>query len=386
MKNLYIAKKHWNRNDNEMVENVNIKGKYPNLIDFGLGDPDLTTDKRISQKAFVDALSGHTHYSEDLGYLELREEISSYYRDEFNYHVNVDEIMVTTGSAHGMWLALTGILDPGDEVIIPTPHYTTYPGQVELTGGKAVFLPLYEDENFRIDTERLESLISSRTKAIILNFPHNPTGTMIDRSSLERIGDICEKHDLLIIADEVYTIYNYDQEFIPVTTLDNLKRRTITLASFSKDFAMAGWRVGYILAEDYFIDLFKYINEYNVYSAPSVSQRAALHALKYRKSVQKELRDEFRRRLFYGYDRLKNMKNIRIKEPQGAIFLFPNIEETGLSSEELARILLEEAHILVIPGTKFGNAGKGFLRLSCSVDMDKMREGFNRMERLSIFR
>lgn len=369
-----------------MAQSSHRKIQYPDLIDFGYGDPDFTTDKRITQKAFVDALSGHTHYTEDVGDLELREEIAKYYRDEFNYSLSSDQIMITTGSAHGMWLTLTGILDPGDEVIIPTPYYPPYSGQVEITGGKPIYLPLYEDEGFQLNLERFEGVITNRTKAIIINSPNNPTGSIMNRHTLESMGYLCEKYDLLIISDEVYTIYNYDDEFIPIATVENLKKRTISLGSFSKDYAMAGWRVGYILAADDMIDLFKYINEYNVYTAPSISQRAALSALRLRKTIQPELREVFKQRLFYGYDRLRNMKNIRIGKPQGGFFLFPNIEGTGLSSKEVAKVLLEQAHILVIPGTAFGQGGKGYIRFSCALNIDEMREGFNRMERLTIFR
>lgn len=385
MKNSYIARKFRNIRDNRMVPSLDIN-KYSDLIDFGYGDPDFTTDKRITEKTFIDALAGHTHYTDDAGDLELRQEISKYYKDEFNHDVNPNEFMISTGSSHGMWLTVSGILDQGDEVIIPTPHYSTYLGQVEITGAKPVFLPLYEKEGFQIDVKRLERLINYRTKAIILNSPHNPTGSIINRKTLMDIAAICEKHDLLIIADEVYSNYNYEEEFIPIRTLNNMKKRTITLGSFSKDYAMTGWRIGYILAEDYMVDVFKYINEFNVFTAPSVSQRAALHALRLRQEVQPGLRNEFKKRLTYGYHRLKKMKNIRIIDAQGSFFLFPNIQETGLSSEEVAKILLEQAHVLVIPGTAFGKAGKGHLRFACTVDIEKMREGFNRMERLSIFR
>lgn len=386
MKNKYISKRYQNSITTAMGENSSHLEKYEDLIDLSLGDPDITTDKRIIESAFNDALKGHTHYTSAYGMKELRNAICRLYKEEYNHSVDREEIMVTTSGSHAMWLSLEAILDDGDEVIIPSPYYTPYPQQVELARGVPVFVNTLENENFQLDPVRLENAITNKTKAIIINTPCNPTGSVLTRDNMEQISNIAKKHDLLILADDIYTIFNYDDPFIPMSTLEGMKDRTITIGSFSKDFAMTGWRIGYIYAPSYMIDIFKDINENNVFTAPSVSQRAAIHALDMRKKIQPDMIKEFKTRTFLAYDRLKELKNVSVLPPKGTFYLFPNIKATGLSSDEVRDIILREAHVLVLPGTAFGANGEGYIRIAVTVGEEKINEAFDRIANLNIFK
>lgn len=386
MNNKYIAKRYQNMEEGQLAASADQAAGMDDLINFTIGDPDIITDERIIQAAFKDAMAGYTRYTESVGMRELREEIAKYFQEEYSHQVGLDEIMVTTSACQGMWLVLESLLDQGDEVIIPSPYFPPYSDQVKLAGGVPVFLTLKEEENYQLDVDKLEELITKRTKAVIINTPNNPIGSCLTRETLERIGEVARKHDILIIADDIYTIYSYEAPFIPTMTLPGLSERTITLGSFSKDYAMTGWRIGYIIAKPEFIRVIKAVNENNVYSAPSISQRAAIHALRLRKDIQPGLIEEFRERTYYAYERLNRLKGVHVMEPKGTFYLFPNIKGTGLSSGQLAQKLLQEAHVAVVPGSAFGPGGEGYLRLAVTLGVERMKEAFDRMEEMDIFK
>ncbi len=386
MKSKFISKRYWNNISTPMGESGALLRQYDDLINFSLGDPDYNTDERIINAAFEDALKGHTHYTEFSGYSELREEICSYHRIQYGNSYSINECMVTTSGCHAMWLVMEAILDDGDEVIIPEPYFTPYPQQIKLARGIPVPLKTYEEENYQIDTERLRAMITNRTKAMILNSPNNPTGACLTRDTLEKIAAIACEYDLIVIADDIYTAFSYGSPFIPMATLPGMKERTITICSFSKDYAMTGWRIGYVLAPDYIIQTMQDINENNVFTAPSISQRAALHALRLRAQVQPSMIEEYRKRIFYAYERITAIPNMSVLYPQGSIYLFPNIKKTGLSSAGVADRILKEAHVLVLPGNAFGAEGEGYLRIAVTVGLDKLKEAFDRIGKMEIFR
>jgi aspartate/methionine/tyrosine aminotransferase len=386
MNNKYIAKRYQNMEEGQLAASADQAAGMDDLINFTIGDPDIITDERIIQAAFKDPMAGYTRYTESVGMRELREEIAKYFQEEYCHQVGLDEIMVTTSACQGMWLVLESLLDQGDEVIIPSPYFPPYFDQVKLAGGVPVFLTLKEEENYQLDVDKLEELITKRTKAVIINTPNNPIGSCLTRETLERIGEVARKHDILIIADDIYTIYSYEAPFVPTMTLPGLSERTITLGSFSKDYAMTGWRIGYIIAKPEFIRVIKAVNENNVYSAPSISQRAAIHALRLRKDIQPGLIEEFRERTYYAYERLNRLKGVHVMEPKGTFYLFPNIKGTGLSSGQLAQKLLQEAHVAVVPGSAFGPGGEGYLRLAVTLGVERMKEAFDRMEEMDIFK
>lgn len=386
MKHRFISKRYWNTQFTPMGKSEDRIRRYNDIINFSLGDPDLTTDQRIIDKAFEDASMGHTHYTEAQGYAELRHEISAFHKSQYGEEVALEECMVTTSGCHAMWLVLEAILDDGDEVIIHEPYFTPYPQQIKLARGIPVMLKTTEEEDFQTNPERLEGLITNRTKAIMINTPSNPTGTCFSRSTLEAIAAIAIKHDLIVIADDIYTLFSYSEPFVPIAVLPGMKERTITIRSFSKDYSMTGWRIGYILASDFIIKIIRAINENNVFTAPSISQRAALHALRIRNELQPVIAEEYKKRIFYAYERIQKLRNMSVRYPKGSIYLFVNIKKTGLTSQQVADRLLTEAHVVVLPGDAFGASGEGYLRLAMTVSVEKMAEAFDRMEKMELFK
>lgn len=385
MKHRFLAKKYWNDISNPLGQASSFVDKYDDLINLSLGDPDYITDIKVIQAAFEDAKGGHTRYTDPLGQLELRQEIINYYNEEYKYKLEPQELMAVVGASHGMYLALQAILDDGDEVIIHEPCFTSYTQQIELAGGKVVRLETLEEEGFKVNIERLESLINNRTKAIIINTPNNPTGVCFTKETLEGIAKVAIENDLIIIADDIYGSFSFGEPFIPITILEGMKERTITIGSFSKDYAMTGWRIAFVAAPDFIINCIKEINEAVCFTAPTISQRAGIHALRMRKEIQPPMIEEYKKRIFYAYERIKEIPNMSVSYPTGTFYMFINIKDTGLTSAQVSAKILEDAHILVIPGNAFGESGEGYIRIACTVGVDKLRIAFDRMEKMDMF-
>jgi aspartate/methionine/tyrosine aminotransferase len=363
----------------DLIENL--ASQYDDLINLSFGDPDINTNKKIIKAAFRDAKKGHTHYTQSLGDMELRQEISNYYREDYDYCIDASETIVTAGACHGIFLALSAVINPGDEVIIHEPYFIPYKSQIELVGGKAIIVPTYEEDCFEINIDTLEKSITGKTKAIMINSPCNPTGCSFSIESMISIAELAKKYNLIVISDEVYSVFSFKDKFIPFTTIEEMKERTITVNSFSKNYAMTGWRVGYVLAPKPIIQCMNIINEGVCYTAPSISQRAALYALRFRKSLEAEIKTEFKKRIDYSYERLKRIKGISVRQPEGTIYLFPSIKGMGLASEEFCKRLFKEAHVLVIPGNMFGTCGEGYIRIACTVGQSKLKLAFDKIER-----
>lgn len=355
------------------------------LIDFSIGDPDLTTDGRVIDAAALDAHAGHTHYTPVFGDVELRRAIVEFYRERYGHDRPLSDVMITTSACHAMWLVFEAILDDGDEVIIPEPCFAPYPHQVRLARGVPVFLPTQESDGFQPDPARLEATITDRTRAILINTPNNPTGACLSAATMAAIADIAERHDLLVVADDIYTIYTYEAPFVPFTTLPGMAERTITLNSFSKDFVMTGWRLGNVVAPAPIVTAMKDINENCVFTAPSVSQRAALAALRLRDDIWPALTDLYRGRIMTAYDEVCATPNMRALRPQGSIYLWVNVADTGLPAAEVNARMFRDAHVLAVPGEAFGPSGAGYLRLAVTVDEATIREAFGRLRALDIF-
>lgn len=387
MKHRFIAKRYWKDKSTAMGQSDVAAKSFDDVIDLSLGDPDMTTPESIIDAAFRDAKAGHTKYTEFRGDPEVRAEICSYYEKNFGMSVKDEEVFVTASACLGMYLALEAVIDDGDEVILQAPYFTPYPQQVELARGVPVELATYEEEDFQINVARLEGLITERTKAIVINSPNNPTGTCLTTETMEEIARIAEKHDLLVISDEIYTAYSYQHPFIPFASLPGMAQRTITLNSFSKDFVMTGWRVGCIVAPEPIIQVIQQINENVVFTAPSVSQRAALYALQHREEVQPQLIEVFRDRMFFAAECINRIPKMHVLyPPKGSFYLFINIKDTNLTSEEAAARILQEAHVLMLPGNAFGACGEGYLRIACTVDKSVIEEAFARIGRMELFR
>ncbi len=261
MKDKFLAHKYKGNENNLMSETANLKNKFEDIIDLSLGDPDIITDKSIIQTAFKDTKKGYTRYSDPTGDKELIEQIINFYKKDRNIGFKENEIMVVVGACHGMYLALQSIINPGEEVIVHSPYFTPYKEQIEMVGGKFIEFETLEEDEFNINPKKLEKLINSKTKAIVLNSPNNPTGAFFSKELLKEIAKIAIENDLVIISDEVYDGFTYYEDFCSIASLDGMNERTITLGSFSKDFCMTGWRIGYVAAPDYIINTMKNINE-----------------------------------------------------------------------------------------------------------------------------
>lgn len=325
MKHRFISKRFWKDYSTAMSSSYELARKFDDCINLSLGDPDLVTDSRIIKAAMEDALAGHTKYTDFRGDPELRAAIADYYREALSVPVSDEEIMVSCACL-AMNLSLQAILDPGDEVIIHAPYYTQYPQQIQLAGGVPVVLDTLEEEDFQINVERLEALITERTKAIVINTPNNPTGNCFTKETMENIARVAREKDLIVISDEIYTLYSFQNPFMSMLQVAGMRERTIVINSFSKDFTMTGWRIGHIIAPDYIVNVIRQISEKLVFTYPSVSQRAALYAMEHRHEIQPAMREEYKSRVFYAAERINKIPNMSVLSPKGTFYLFFNIK------------------------------------------------------------
>lgn len=357
--------------------------QYDDLIDLTVGDPDLPTPPQILEPAFEDARRGHTKYTHPMGDPELRQEICNYYQRAYGLSISMDEVLVTTAGCIGMTEALLAVINPGDEVIVPDPHFMIYPDQIRLAGGVPVPLPTRGEEGFAINVERLEALITPKTRAILLNTPNNPTGAVYTRENLQQVAELCIRHDLIALCDDIYTGFVFGgAQFTPMITIEGMRERTVCVNSFSKNFVMTGLRVGNLVAPPDVIRAADHLNGFMMYTAPSISQRSAVYALRDAEHITPPVAEEFGRRLAYAAQRIGELPWMSVHKPQGSIYLFPSIRESGLTSFGACRLLLERAHVLTMPGGEFGACGEGFLRIACTKGIPVLKEAFDRIAQI----
>lgn len=381
MSSRFIAKIYTEDKSTAMGNSDMMAKAFDDVIDLSLGDPDMTTPRPVIDAAYEGALSGHTGYTDFRGDPELRAEICGFYCEEYDMTVDDTEVFISASGCLAMYLALEAIIDDGDEVLMQAPYFTPYPQQVELAGGIPVELPTYESEDFQINTDRMERLITDKTKALIINSPNNPTGSCLTLDTMKRIAEIAEKYDLAVISDEIYTAFSFEHPFIPFAALPGMKNRTITINSFSKNFVMTGWRLGSIIAPAPITEVIRQTNENVAFTAPSMSQRAGIYALRHRRELQPPITEEFKKRMFYAAERINAIAGMEVLyPPKGSFYLFPSIKKTGLSSEEFSSLLLSKAHVLTLPGNAFGACGEGHIRICCTVSMEKLKEAFDRID------
>lgn len=353
-----------------------------NVIGFGAGEPDFPTPQHICDAAKEAIDLGMTRYTPAAGTKELRKAICEKLRRDNDMTYTYGDILVSNGAKHSLFNIFQAILDPGDEVLIFDPYFSAYATQVRLGGGVPVFVPCREADGWQPDMERAAQYLTPRTKALVINTPNNPTGVCYSRPTLEAVARFARKNDLLVVADDIYTSFCYSEPFLPVLTLPGMKERTVAINSFSKNFVMTGFRVGNIVAPEPIARAVKSINDSVVYSAPAPSQRAALHALRRRKELAAQIVPEFSARMAYGAQRIRELPGFTLSPAGGGIYLFPGVGPTGLTSAEACERILEEAHVLMLPGSAFGDAGEGYLRIACTVGLDKMEEAFGRMAQM----
>ena len=356
--------------------------RYSDVIDLSIGDTDFTTDRRIIDAAYADACAGYTHYGDPKGDPELIEAICQAWKEDFNQDVSPAEVLITTSSCMGMSQALLALLNPGDEVLVFGPYFADYNNQIYLAGGKMVEVVTKEENHYAPEEAAIRAAITPRTRAMIVNTPCNPTGAAYSMETLTMLAKLATEYDLLILADEIYTRYLYDGAFVPMRTLPGMADRVVTLNSFSKNFLMTGWRVGYIIAHPELIQVFQQVNEGLTYVAPSISQRAALKALSLRNEIAEEYITKYRDRVYYVADRIAQIPYLSLYRPRGTFYAFPGISKTGMEDKAFCAYLLEQAHIMVAPGCVFGAAGIGHFRIACTVSQSKLAEAMDRMEKL----
>lgn len=356
--------------------------RYSDVIDLSIGDTDFTTDRRIIDAAYADACAGYTHYGDPKGDPELIEAICQAWKEDFNQDVSPAEVLITTSSCMGMSQALLALLNPGDEVLVFGPYFADYNNQIYLAGGKMVEVVTKEENHYAPEEAAIRAAITPRTRAMIVNTPCNPTGAAYSMETLTMLAKLATEYDLLILADEIYTRYLYDGAFVPMRTLPGMADRVVTLNSFSKNFLMTGWRVGYIIAHPELIQVFQQVNEGLTYVAPSISQRAALKALSLRNEIAEEYITKYRDRVYYVADRIAQIPYLSLYRPRGTFYVFPGIAKSGMEDKAFCAYLLEQAHIMVAPGCVFGAAGIGHFRIACTVSQSKLAEAMDRMEKL----
>lgn len=379
----YIAAR-FQRGEKGLTLDTEALRRYPDVIDLSIGDTDFPTDSAIVDPAFADARAGYTHYGDPKGDPELIDAIRAAWQEDYGQEISREEVLVTASSCMGMSQVLFALLNPGDEVIVIAPYFAVYRQQIELAGGVCVEAPTRAENGFEPEEQTLQSCISERTRAIIVNNPCNPTGAVYGRETLEMLSRLAREHDLLILADEIYTRYVYEGEFIPLRTLAGMKERTVTLNSFSKNFMMTGWRVGYIIAHPELVQVALRVNGGLTYTTPSISQRAALYALPLRNQIAEKQIRIYQDRVQHTADRLEKLPWITLCRPRGTFYLFPGIGKTGLSDTDFCDRLLEESHVLVSPGSAFGQAGRGHFRIAATVPEEKLAEAVDRMANMNI--
>ena len=362
-----------------------IVSEMKDAISLGVGEPDFDTPWTINDAAIYSLRQGRTHYTGNAGLMELRKEIGDYMGSRFGVRYDPKkEIFVTIGASEGIDVAFRTLLEPGDEVLLPDPSYVSYSPGIIFAGGVPVPVVTREEDEFRLTPEAVRAAITPRTKALVLPYPNNPTGAVMERKHLEAIADVLRGTDIFVISDEIYAELTYNgYEHVSFASIDGMWERTITLNGFSKAFAMTGWRLGYVCAPREIIEVMLKVHQYAIMCAPTASQYAALEALRSGMNtnyaqVQKMQRtyDRRRRIMLEAYREM----NLSCFEPRGAFYTFPCIRRTGLSSQEFAERLLREQKVAVVPGTAFGDSGEGFVRCSYATATDKVIEAMKRMK------
>jgi aminotransferase len=351
------------------------------VISLGIGEPDFTTPQPIIDAGIRSLNEGETHYTSNYGIVELRHAIAAHLNDLYGVQYEpANEIVVTVGVSEALYLTFTALLNPGDEVIIPTPCFVSYQAEVALAGGKPVEIYTNMEDDFQPDPALIEKAITPNTKAILLGYPNNPTGAVASRETLQKIADIAAKHDLIVISDEIYDRLVYEHEHVCFPALPGMRERTLLLGGFSKDYAMTGWRIGYAAGPVSLINGLVRVHQYSVMSAPTISQYAALTALKEGEPFIAAMHAEYNRRRKLIYEGLNDL-GLPTFEPHGAFYVFPSIHNTGLDDKVFAERLLLEEKVAVIPGSSFGEAGSGFVRCSYATNYELIEKALERIER-----
>ncbi len=353
----------------------------PEVISLGVGEPDFETPWHIRDEGIYSLEKGRTFYTSNAGLSELREEIGRYLKRRFDLSYDPKtEMLVTVGGSEAIDIALRAMVNPGDEVLIPQPSYVSYEPCTVLAGAKPVIIELKHENQFRLTAQELEDAITDKTKILILPFPNNPTGAVMERKDLEAIAEVIKKHDLLVLSDEIYSELCYTEHHVSIVNIPGMWERTVLINGFSKSYAMTGWRLGYACGPKQIIEQMYKIHQFCIMCAPTTSQYAAIEALKNGDGDVQVMRDSYNQRRRYLVHAFQEM-GLECFEPFGAFYIFPCIREFGMTSDEFAMKFLEAEKVAVVPGTAFGDCGEGFVRISYAYSLEKLKVAIGRLER-----
>ena len=361
----------------DLVSEMNDK----DVISLGVGEPDFDTPWHVRDEGIYSLEKGRTFYTSNSGLKELREEICNYldrrYQVSYDWH---HETIVTVGGSEGIDIAMRAMLDPGDEVLIPQPSYVSYEPCAILAGGKPVIIELKAENEFRLTPEELLEYITDKTKILVLPYPNNPTGAIMERADLEKIAEIVMEKDIFVLSDEIYSELSYKGDHVTIASIPGMKERTILINGFSKAYAMTGWRLGYACGPREIIEQMTKIHQFAIMCAPTTSQYAAVEAMRNGDADVATMREAYDQRRRYLVNAFKEM-GLECFEPYGAFYIFPCVKEFGMTSEEFAERFLKEEKVAVVPGTAFGDSGEGFLRISYAYSLQNLKAALARLER-----
>lgn len=367
---------------NLLADVVNLAKTLPDVIDLSVGDPNFTTPEPIIDAAFAATKAGATHYTAALGNPKLRQAIADFYHNKYHIDFKQKNVMITAGASHALLLVFLGMINRGDEVIVVEPAFPAYNAQVKLAQGVPVQVALDKENDYQLDVAAIEAKITSKTKAIVINYPNNPTGTVLPDATAKRLAQVAIDHNLYVISDEIYSEFTAEPNtFTPFARF--APNNTIIVSGMSKNFAMTGWRVGYIIAPAPLIEACVNINENVTFSAPTLGQTAALYAIEHNDELSHPLAKIFNERLTYLYTAFSKLAWAHPVKPQGSIYLFVNITATGLTAEAFTEKVLKEAGVLVIPGNAFGEAGAGCVRIAATQPLDKLKQAVAQISKIN---
>ena len=359
-----------------------IAAEMKDVISLGVGEPDFDTPWHIRDEGIYSLEKGRTAYTSNAGLKELKIEIAKYLERRFQVSYDYDtEMMITVGGSEAIDMAMRAMLDPGDEVLIPQPSYVSYVPCAVLANGVPVIINLKEENEFRLTAQELEAAVTPKTKLLVLPFPNNPTGAIMERADLEAIAEVIKRHDLFVLSDEIYGELTYleGQNHVTIASLPGMWERTVLINGFSKAYSMTGWRLGYACAPKEILEQMLKIHQYAIMCAPTTSQYAAVEAVRNGDEDVAGMREQYNGRRRYLMHRFQEM-GLKCFEPFGAFYAFPCIQEFGMSSDEFATRMLQEEKVVVVPGTAFGECGEGFLRISYANSLENLKEALDRME------
>ena len=358
-----------------------VANEMKDAISLGVGEPDFDTPWRIREEGIFSLEKGRTFYTSNAGLKELREEICSYLERKIGVSYDpMQETMVTVGGSEAIDVALRCMLDPGDEVLIPQPSYVSYLPCTIMADGVPVIIPLQYENEFKLTVEDLKKAVTPKTKVLVMPFPNNPTGSIMTKADLEPVAEFIKEHDLYVLSDEIYSELSYQGDHVSIAALPGMRERTIVINGSSKGFAMTGWRLGYCCGPKLIIEQMVKLHQYAIMCAPTNSQYAAIEGLRHCGDEVEEMRKSYNQRRRFLMHEFKRM-GLECFEPFGAFYVFPNISEFGMTSEEFATRFLMEEKVAVVPGTAFGECGEGFLRISYAYSLEDLKVALGRLER-----